>query len=82
MPETSNTASRIVGGVDTHKDLHVVAVVDDHDHLLGTSSFAATRQGCRQMPAWMGSLGQLRRMGIESTDGCGAGSFASSKPQR
>lgn len=27
MHETSNTANRIVGGVDTHKDLHVAAVV-------------------------------------------------------
>jgi hypothetical protein len=25
------TASSIIGGVDTHKDLHVAAVVDQHD---------------------------------------------------
>jgi transposase len=73
MHETSNTASRIVGGVDTHKDLHVAAVVDDHDRILGTSSFAATRQGYRQMLTWMRSLGQLQRVGIESTGSYGAG---------
>lgn len=73
MHETSNTANRIVGGVDTHKDLHVAAVVDDHDRILGTSSFAATRQGYRQMLAWMRSLGQLQRVGIESTGSYGAG---------
>lgn len=73
MHETSNTANRIVGGVDTHKDLHVAAVVDNHDQILGTSSFAATRQGYRQMLAWMRSLGQLQRVGIESTGSYGAG---------
>lgn len=40
---------RVVGGVDTHKDLHVAAVVDDRDRLLGTGSFPTTRQGYRQM---------------------------------
>lgn len=73
MHETSNTVNRIVGGVDTHKDLHVAAVVDDHDRILGTSSFAATRQGYRQMLAWMRSLGQLQRVEIESTGSYGAG---------
>ena len=73
MHETSNTANRIVGGVDTHKDVHVAAVVDNHDRILGTSSFAATRQGYRQMLAWMRSLGQLQRVGIESTGSYGAG---------
>ncbi|MFC6463320.1 IS110 family transposase [Paracoccus aerius] len=73
MHETSNTANRIVGGVDTHKDLHVAAVVDNHDRILGTSSFAATRQGYRQMLAWMRSLGQLQRVGIRSTGSYGAG---------
>ena len=44
---------RVVGGVDTHKDLHVAAVVDEQDHVLGTQCFATTRQGYRQMLAWM-----------------------------
>jgi hypothetical protein len=38
---------RIVGGVDTHKDLHVAAVVDEQDRVLGTHSFATTRQRAR-----------------------------------
>lgn len=58
MDKTSNTARRVVGGVDTHKDLHVAAVVDDHDHALGTSSFSSTRQGYHQMLAWLRSFGQ------------------------
>ena len=49
---------RIISGVDTHKDLHVAAVVDDdQDRVLGTGSFATTRQGYRGMLAWMGSFG-------------------------
>ena len=63
----------VVGGVDTHKDLHVAAVVDDHDHLLDTQSFATTRHGYRQMIAWMRSFGNLRRIGIECTGSYGAG---------
>ena len=41
------TARAIVGGVDTHKDLHVAAVVDEHDRVLETRSFATTRQAYR-----------------------------------
>ena len=64
---------RIVGGVDTHKDLHVAAVVDERDRVIGTRSFATTRQGYRQMLAWMCSLGDLQRVGVESTGSYGAG---------
>ena len=64
---------RIVGGVDTHKDLHVAAVVDEQDRVIGTRSFATTRQGYRQMLAWMRSFGELQRIGIESTGSYGAG---------
>ena len=56
---------RVVGGVDTHKDLHVAAVVDEQDRVLGTHSFATTRQSYRQMLAWMRSLGDLQRIGVE-----------------
>ena len=37
-----SAARRIVGGVDTHKDLHVAAVVDEQDRVLATHSFATT----------------------------------------
>lgn len=64
---------RVVGGVDTHKDLHVAAVVDDQDRVLATQCFAATRQGYRQMLQWIRSFGQLQRVGVESTGTYGAG---------
>ena len=63
----------VVAGVDTHKDLHVAAVVDERDRVLETRSFATTRQGYRQMLVWMSSFGNLRRIGIESTGSYGAG---------
>src|SRR5204862_720252 len=63
----------VVGGVDTHKDLHVAAVVDERDRVLGSQSFTTTRQGYRQMLAWMRSFGEVRRIGIESTGSYGAG---------
>ena len=63
----------VIGGVETHKDLHVAAVVDEHDRVIQTGSFAATRQGYRQMLAWMRSFGDLQRVGVESTGSYGAG---------
>ena len=42
---------RIVGGVDTHKDLHVAAVVDEQDRVMETRSFATTLAGSSPMLA-------------------------------
>src|SRR5689334_11093050 len=66
-------AHPIVGGVDTHKDLHVAAVVDKQDRVLGTRSCATTRQGYRQMLTWMRSFGDVQRIGVESTGSYGVG---------
>jgi transposase len=63
----------VVGGVDTHKDLHVAAVVDELDRVLGSRCFPTTRQGYKQMLAWMRSFGSLQRVGIEATGTYGAG---------
>lgn len=63
----------VVGGVDTHKDLHVAAVVNEQYRVLGTRSFATTRQGSRQMLTWMRSYGEVQRIGVESTGSYGAG---------
>ena len=63
----------ITGGVDTHKDLHVAAVVDGNDQLLASKSFATTRQGYRKMLTWMQSFGDLGKVGVESTGTYGAG---------
>jgi len=73
MDAQEGAVRRIIGGVDTHKDLHVAAVVDEQDRVLGTQSFASTRQGYRQMLVWMRSFGDVQRVGVESTGSYGAG---------
>lgn len=73
MQDAQQDSARVVGGVDTHKDLHVASVVDEHDHVLGSQCFATTRQGYRQMLQWMRSFGTLTRVGVESTGTYGAG---------
>ena len=71
--ESGSASASITGGVDTHKDLHVAAVVDAHNVVLGSQSFATTQNGYKQMLAWMRSFGELRRVGIEATGTYGAG---------
>ena len=69
----SNQINSIVGGVDTHKDLHVAAVVDAHDRVLSTEFFPSTRHGYKTMLKWMRSFGTVERVGIECTGTYGAG---------
>jgi transposase len=64
---------RVVGGVDTHKDLHVAAVVDERDRVLASRCFPTTRHGYKQMLTWMRSFGSLQRVGVEATGTYGAG---------
>ena len=61
------------GGVDTHRDVHVAAVVDGTGRVFGSESFAADSTGYRELVAWMGSAGRLVRVGVEGTGSYGAG---------
>lgn len=70
---TSESKSVVIGGVDTHKDLHSAAVVDAHDRVLGHDFFPTTRHGYKTMLRWMRSFGTLDRVGIECTGTYGAG---------
>ena len=73
MDVMEGSRHRVVGDVDTHKDLHVAAVVDEQDRVRGSRCFATTRQGYRHMLTWMRSFGDVQRIGIESTGSYGAG---------
>lgn len=73
MEDLRKTEGSVVGGVDTHKDLHVASIADDRAQVLGTQSFATTRQGYRQMVPWMQSFGDIARIGVECTGTYGAG---------
>ena len=44
---THQSRPPVFAGVDTHKDVHVAAVVDATGTMLGTGSFATTRAGYR-----------------------------------
>jgi transposase len=70
MPSESSV---VTGGVDTHKDVHVAAVIDEIGKILGTKSFPATRAGYHQLLTWMASFGQLGQVGVEGTGAYGAG---------
>ena len=63
----------VLGGIDTHKDLHVAAVIDAGEKVLGTHSFSTTRAGYRALIRWLRSFGDVRRVGVEGTGSYGAG---------
>ena len=63
----------IYGGVDTHKDVHVAAVVDQSGRVLGAESFPANRCGYRRLARWMGCFGPVVVVGVEGTSSYGVG---------
>ena len=63
----------VVGGVDTHRDTHVGAVVDTAGRLLGSAQFRTDPGGYAQLVAWMGSWGRVSRVGVEGTGSYAAG---------
>jgi len=63
----------VIGGVDTHQDLHTAAVVSSDGTVLGSQSFSTTRAGYRAMLRWFRSYGVLARVGVEATGTYGAG---------
>lgn len=73
MAEKTETAVQIVGGIDTHQDLHTAAVVSTDGEILGVKNFSTTRAGYRAMLAWFRSYGNLLRAGVEATGSYGAG---------
>jgi transposase len=64
---------RVIGGVDTHKDVHVAAALDDTGRLLATESFPTTTVGYRRLWRWLGSHGEVVAVGVEGTGAWGAG---------
>lgn len=66
-------SSRVVIGVDTHKDFHAAAVLDERGVLLGTAVFDADRGGYRGLIEWAAQFGTPSRFGIEGTGSYGRG---------
>jgi transposase len=63
----------IVGGVDTHLDVHVAAALDPIGGVLGVESFVATPAGYKGMLEWMCAFGTISKVGVEGTGAYGAG---------
>lgn len=63
----------VLGGVDTHKDVHVAAILGRTGALLGTAEFPTTLGGHAKMLVWMRSFGDLLAIGVEGTGNYGAG---------
>jgi transposase len=63
----------VIGGVDTHQDVHVVAAVDSRGKLLGSDVFAATASGYSALLRWLNRHGKIVAVGVEGTGAYGAG---------
>ncbi len=68
-----DTQRALTGGVDTHADVHVAAVIDPEGGLLGVKSFTTNLVGCKRLSGWMCGFGVIGLVGVEGTGSYGAG---------
>ncbi|KQV16909.1 transposase [Kitasatospora sp. Root187] len=78
MPQPTLTAQHVptpaedvILGVDTHKDIHVAAVITTLGASLAHQEFPTTAVGYRQLISWARSFGVIRRAGVECTGSYG-----------
>lgn len=64
-------SGHVVIGVDTHKHLHVAAVMDSVGGIMARLTAAADSGGFRQLLDWAASFGQIIAFGIEGTGSYG-----------
>ncbi len=64
-------ADELVAGIDTHKDVHVAAVLDGLGRRLAVRSFPAADAGNAQLVRWLDSLSQVTSAGVEGTGSYG-----------
>jgi transposase len=63
----------VIGGVDTHADVHVAAACDQLGKVLGTKSFPTTPAGYRDLLSFLICFGELDSVGVEGTGSYGSG---------
>lgn len=63
----------VVVGVDTHKHIHVAAVMDSVAGILDTLTIPTDTPGFAKLTAWAHTYGQILVFGIEGTGSYGAG---------
>jgi len=66
-------ARTVTGGIDTHGETHVAAVLDQVGGLLGTESFEANLHGYSALFSWLAGFGKVGKVGVEGTGAYGAG---------
>jgi transposase len=66
------TSRPVTGGVDTHLDVNVAAVLDHTGGLLGVEPFPTTVAGNKELLKWMAGFGPVARVGVEGTGSYGA----------
>jgi transposase len=67
-------AERLVTvGIDSHKDIHVAAAVDQVGRIVGTTAAPTTVRGYAQLERWARGLGPVERFGVEGTGSYAAG---------
>ncbi|MEU9279214.1 IS110 family transposase [Streptomyces sp. NPDC048342] len=62
----------VIGGIDTHTDLHQAAVIDGIGRHLATKAFETTPEGYQRLLDWLRSHGDVLAVGIEGTGAYGA----------
>ena len=65
----------VIGGVDTHKHIHVAAVCDPLGRVLASDTFPTTTAGFKALLRFLRSHGELAAVGVEGT-GCWGGGLA------
>lgn len=63
----------VIGGIDTHADVHVAAVVNHVGGVLEVGSFPTTTAGYRRLVGWLRSHGAVALVGVEGTGSYGVG---------
>jgi hypothetical protein len=67
-----DTSRLVTGGVDTHLEVNVAAVLDGIGGLLGVESLPTCPGGNAQLLEWMAGFGPVSKVGVEGTGSCGA----------
>lgn len=65
-------SGHVVIGVDTHKHIHVAAVMDSIGGILATLTIATDAAGYKQLLDWASGFGKIMAFGIEGTGSYGA----------
>jgi transposase len=73
MTTVTSPCVAVIGGVDTHDDVHVAAVCDRLGAVLGTRAFPTTPSGYRGLLRFLASFGQIDAVGVEGTGSYGSG---------